>query len=1508
MLLSYSYLALSSIPLNYYGSLGLRKKDLSTIDGSSINLYNSLENPVDYSKSVVLTDFKNNAEVFEELKEDLTDISFVSYLKLGNSYLSYSAENEVLSSVSLESDNELTENEYFEFVLSGDNLYIRKTLNTNNNPQLSSYFDNYVDERYLFYPLSSYSAQSLSMSSSGQFQMIPSNESFRFKAILDHTNNKIVIFKEGVGFLKFENSDVHFKTISSDITNDIIFNIIDLNDVINSQSLQNSFFPQYNKFDNTFLHKYSCDLQYLIPINPNTLEGEKNTNVVALKNHSTSTGMHSMAKYENPLRKYNKVHVGDSGVDQNEVFLGFTTEYNSLHFDPDRVTYFHVPSKLGKYNRININDTNLIEGGAIGGDSPENSDKIFKKNYNYGKVTNTGNPSGLLNGQYLCSWLYYDPVNPSNSAWVDRYYSPRKFNKTDAMHLDTYNALERFYTEVGIDYFELSSYKENVRVGEFFSKDIMGDELLEFPFGIISQEVVFGAANETLSRVGVFDVRSALTFEPDCLYAYHHIGKNSSKTILEKYDSNLIVQDFDQIESFVENEEKVYNLDGESIYSKDLSYELENSEFTISFDISTENPESIVGEMLIGNFSDNTGFGLFKDFTSTPFHFTFNDNVLNVFDYNHTLQSSLALGENIFNVLITSPYSNNFIYGNGDNLYEISKGNAVINKTDVSSQQISKNTPYSMAIFGTYIYMLKNDGNSARYNMLDGEVSLYTKNKYYDSSTNSFVSSMPSGTHSLCMSDKHGGIVLLNSRKYEKNSEDQIFLFYDTDTNYLGYPKSIIEYDKNSPIVTLSDDGIVDFIINEDDELYVLTYNGKLYKVDYSSPRISASFVMTKFENCDKRLQTNNFIKNGKQFSYIEVVNSQNGKIQRYNKDLSKYVVLETPEIVGNTFDNYNSSKFLKFDTAKNSFTYRINLVNFYDSSDLLNLEIPILYRDLKQITNKITLTVNNVVGQLSLYLNGDLYYTKFLTKGKYYFNKNILDNRVYVGTTIYNNVGLDQIIEEGAYFASGFALKNFVVYDKAFSYYDILDLNRKTTNSKPATLNLPISTRNYIEEIRSWFLQNKNFRKSEYVNVNVVTNEIDNSQKNELSSYIMDELETELGLNFRINNINFFNNTSQFSEYIEPPISNSEYYAVDPLNQLDYNIPSENSIATLWTAIRGIENPLDSIPTLSSKRDNWISGLDPAIDRFPSAYLGEAAFTQYSFTDSGPYSAEADEVRAKYKFLGDPSEEWATATYEISGYWNPEFWGYPARDLLNFSGVSMGATGASDENNITLITPRHGVYNTHFGQWAVGEIAYYYDHTTGQAISAEIAAIKHIGQDCSLVKFTENIEEKGDIKVYKMLSLTNEGEIRQFMFPTVFLAGSAPFGNYKDEHCGLGCTGFMTPSVSASDGPSTYDNIRNHVSFDVLKLVNPIFENTRLGLPQGNGLQVGDSSSPMFIPYTHNGVSELFLHQTFLGVSAGTLGPNYSSPQMQEAIRLAMEVVGNPEGYDLRTVTLSAY
>ena len=314
-----------------------------------------------------------------------------------------------------------------------------------------------------------------------------------------------------------------------------------------------------------------------------------------------------------------------------------------------------------------------------------------------------------------------------------------------------------------------------------------------------------------------------------------------------------------------------------------------------------------------------------------------------------------------------------------------------------------------------------------------------------------------------------------------------------------------------------------------------------------------------------------------------------------------------------------------------------------------------------------------------------------------------------------------------------------------------------------------------------------------------------------------------------------------------------------------------EFSVNSFSPLILPLENALADIPELSAKESFASNG------------------SIHEFAVGGTYASLRGPVAAKYR-----------TTY--FGWGSPPpttWWGYPIRDTLNFSGV------APNSNNITLITPQHGVYNTHFGGYPIGSIASFSDHTTNATITGEIESKINLNSDCTLVKFTDNVANKGDIKVYKLPLFLSA--VPAYSFPMVTQGGSAPFGLYNDQYSGL-CTNNSIPMQSLGSSPGITrpesDFITTNIYVDVevryqdFQLVDPIFADSKFGLPQAK-LAEGDSSSPAFIIYG----DELLLYTTYIG--GGGSGCPYGLSGFQERLKYGIETLGS-ESHTISTVRLS--
>lgn len=265
-----------------------------------------------------------------------------------------------------------------------------------------------------------------------------------------------------------------------------------------------------------------------------------------------------------------------------------------------------------------------------------------------------------------------------------------------------------------------------------------------------------------------------------------------------------------------------------------------------------------------------------------------------------------------------------------------------------------------------------------------------------------------------------------------------------------------------------------------------------------------------------------------------------------------------------------------------------------------------------------------------------------------------------------------------------------------------------------------------------------------------------------------------------------------------------------------------------------------------------------------------------------------------KFRFLNDNPTD-------TSGEWNTEWWGYSARDLFNFSGVTYKAIGFPSENNISLFTPKHGVCQEHWGSDPrAGDTAYFYDHTNGNAVSAIVeGAVRAIDvpgypgsdYDMRFVRFDRDITSQGDIKVYK-LPLYNK-RVLEDSFCVIHQGGNGPFGTgSSDRYAGLG----THTNIINVEGPVTPAFNVEFQSTD-LWLVSAVFTGSYFGL---SSLAVGDSSSPSFIITD----DDILLASGFTG--GGGSGPNYGLSTIQGLFTSAIDTLGNSEGYTLSTVNIS--
>ena len=325
--------------------------------------------------------------------------------------------------------------------------------------------------------------------------------------------------------------------------------------------------------------------------------------------------------------------------------------------------------------------------------------------------------------------------------------------------------------------------------------------------------------------------------------------------------------------------------------------------------------------------------------------------------------------------------------------------------------------------------------------------------------------------------------------------------------------------------------------------------------------------------------------------------------------------------------------------------------------------------------------------------------------------------------------------------------------------------------------------------------------------------------------------------------------------------------------------------------------NTVGTINTLSSYHDTSLQSINETITLLDGV------------TD--PVGAEA-----KFKFIENITDESAT--------WSTNFWGYSNRSIYDFSGTSYNGSGFWNINNITLISPRHGIGVEHFSDDpSTGDVVYFYDQTAGYSVSSTIVDAVNTGEDLRVYSFDRDMSTAttsqgadSSIKLYKLPYFANE--VPSDQFPVVYQAGNLEFGgtpgNYVVGYAGYGSHNFINRLSQQINYYGIFNNYSKGITVTMapgdrdnpglpdyrLTNVSPQLSSYNLSL---SGVTNGDSGEPGFIVYDNELLLFTILQSRGIG---GGGGRNFGNLQIQNEITSAMTAVGNSWGYKLSTVRLS--
>ncbi len=1065
-----------SVDINYHGNIDYKQTSQLFNSGEIFNIKDVSENPISYSISKdvfsLITDNKYYNDVFDKIREEKQGVG------TSNVNLSALASNDYSDVESLDAVSE--DNSYGSVIALSDlkdtdafsNLVVYslstkvKFSSTSNywvygNDSLSSDLEPeyFTDSHYFYFKfIDGEYCNIIKKTPLGDrcLNFDSDQQKFIFEDVTDidikdypkfiysynSLNSHILIALDDGDVIGFNEQGEIVKQPSTSLINENVnsFKLDYKNSLSNDVSITNSFLPSYGIKNDIVSTYYNSNISLITHNYKSSLE--KNSNYIPLKSNVVYDEKYSLinTRGNTSFREYNSISSGIRGSSgYNNYILGYNSEWYKYDFKSDEQTFFNVPFELGKgYTKININDCELLNNGAIGGNSPLNSDKIYKKLYEYSDFTNTGETSDIDNSKYMCSWLWYNPYEPSKSKWLDRYYNPDVVTKFNALSEDGWNSLETlesFSTSNGLkDPYE-TYYKE-------FDK-----------------------------TVGIFDVESKLTIEPNCLYMYERLGKKTSISLYNELSSFNIG---DKTSEVMDYENSFHLLTDTTEYDDEFSLNIALSDFDI---------DNFKGNNVFGN--KNISLTIDKDFS--PYTLSVNGSEIIYYDFDYNIIKSFDIGDTIDDIIFTDDF-NLFYVDCGGVIYTIEYLDFISNKTDTLVGKNISDIKYS----DKKLYVLDSGTNS---------ISSYAP----EEDILEFKYTVLNTDHDLFI--KHDEGVYTGEGDYiDYSNSDEYYILRANNIYYKGI---------STPVISSTDD-IKDFYVDKDNIIYVLQ-SDKLLKISNNGVPKLVKEVNIDATNIVS-FNVVRYQRNGKIFEYIDVYDkSSNLNVYRYDKDLDLVTTVNDKPIDGNLIKpkvRFNT-KFLE-----KRFSLKISLFNIfnYHKRDYIELEVDRKFID-ESNEPIINLIFSNKFGTITTYCNGTIIDIQKFDKNKYAFSNTLRDNKIFVGGT---NISCEETIDSQVTSSSNdmisgsFKIENISIFNYTFNYFDVINYNRMYKKLPEASLIIPIKKRSYIEEIAGFYNQNKNIRKSEYGAVKLYGTELTDEMNEDVFNKI-EKLYEDTYINLRL-------------------------------------------------------------------------------------------------------------------------------------------------------------------------------------------------------------------------------------------------------------------------------------------------------------------------------------------------------------------------------------------------------
>lgn len=964
-------------------------------------------------------------------------------------------------------------NIYFELEVLNNNF-----LRVKHNNGRKDYFLNVISDTE--FPFISYQSDTVSLTAER-------NDIFRY--YLD-SDGYLLLFKNTQAGMKIVTLSGDRLTLQPLITgtsyksNDnlikINYNFLDIAPKLNSSWISYNVDKQNDLLFNFEKCQSDINSQYLLHTSYNTLSDSVLMNYITLNNFKSEKNyvkrgstMLSGSSYlpETDFRDYTSLQTGNNQERGNDnINLTYVWYDKDIKARNGTDTYFTTPSSIYPYEKLNINDTKFVQNGALGGKTPTLSDKIFclkRSDIDYG------------NGRYLCTWL-------SGGTWVDRYYYPDLLLREQA----------------------LSSYPVYTPT---------------FDNNIDQYNIVDKAS---IAAIAFFDKKSDLCIEPSTRYYYSRVSEEEINKFVETTTPTAsgFTDYYDVKNNLQQIDSKTLMYDGTK-YNRYSIIDTINSNhsFTISFDVIID-PGKKYGYEILGNLTDK-GFGVLNDEQITPFVYLTQDNSLYVYNTDMVQINYINFDKKIIDVIRNKNLDEYFVVcgdaSGGGYIYKVNTLGIVV-KQEILPEIIGYINYYQNE--NSIYFLMNTSGTTYQVNKNNLEsiliqVNLHPRFDYFTSSVEAIA-------------EYNGVLYGIPGQEVKYIDNESVYYMKNNET----IVKINLKTGKLDQFLSSASKNIIDFTVDSNGNLVVVYNINKIVVLDKARNILQQSDYSgligagSSFVNVDVVRQ---YTLNGLEEFYIYTYLDANNNLFSINSKIPEPVNIGlkgkpnnyfyyVPYQVRNKSFLTNFNLYNQFDNS-NGLNFKLTLTNYLSSEDIVTKQIKFNYSNLDKGAHTFTYRFDSLQGNISLFVDGELYQNLTVQPGKYQL-QNIFADDIFVGSTgFYNGVDLATYLNQtGYYFINELSVRNLLIYNRALLDSEITALNLYGEQINDIVLSVPASQRNNLEEIERYF-KFEPVTSSKKVNIYIKNANINNIDlKNNIKNLVLSEVSKYIPVGVSINDVEF--------------------------------------------------------------------------------------------------------------------------------------------------------------------------------------------------------------------------------------------------------------------------------------------------------------------------------------------------------------------------------------------------